>query len=401
MIRGLVTALVAVILAASTPGAPAAGSPRGPEGATGPRRVVVVAGTASGDPSTLSQRDRFGPGDSPGGYVRLDPAGRRFVARFVFPAPGEMVDLLLALAAPGTDRGRWRVEVRRDGAWVRLWSNEARPSGWWGALIPLAVDSGKGVVVRVVGRGATLALDRLALAPAIWRPAPGTSWQWQLSGRIDTSRDVAMYDVDLFDTPPTTVDRLHAEGRVVVCYFSAGSWEDWRPDRDAFPADIRGSPLGGWPDERWLDVRRLDVLGPIMEARLDLAVVKGCDGVEPDNVDGFDNHTGFPLTAADQRRYNTWLAERAHERGLSVGLKNDLGQIPALVGLFDWALNEQCFEYDECSALFPFVSAGKAVFGVEYRGDPASFCPQAVEWGFSWLRKRPSLPTANEPASPS
>ena len=78
-------------------------------------------------------------------------------------------------------------------------------------------------------------------------------------------------------------------------------------------------------------------------------------------------------------------------RGLSVGLKNDLGQVPALVGLFDWALSEQCFQYDECSALFPFVSAGKAVFGVEYRGDPASFCPQAVEWGFSWLRKRPSL----------
>jgi hypothetical protein len=176
-----------------------------------------------------------------------------------------------------------------------------------------------------------------------------------------------------------------------VCYFSAGSWEDWRPDRGTFPAEVKGRPLAGWPGERWLDVRRRDLLGPIMEARLDLAVAKGCDGVEPDNVDAYDNASGFPLTAADQRRYNTWLAERAHERGLSVGLKNDLGQIPALVGLFDWALNEQCFEYDECRALFPFVSAGKAVFGVEYRGDPASFCPQAVEWGFSWLRKRPAL----------
>jgi hypothetical protein len=154
---------------------------------------------------------------------------------------------------------------------------------------------------------------------------------------------------------------------------------------------VLGKPLAGWRDELWLDVGRLDLLAPVMEARLDLAAARGCDGVEPDNVDGYQNDTGFALTAAEQLRYNTWLAERAHERGLSVGLKNDLGQVRALVTLFDWALNEQCFEYDECPALLPFVSAGNAVFGVEYRGDPGSFCPQAAEWGFSWLRKRPAL----------
>lgn len=41
-----------------------------------------------------------------------------------------------------------------------------------------------------------------------------------------------------------------------------------------------------------------------MQARLDLAVQKGCDGVEPDNVDGYQNNSGFPLTAQDQLAYN-------------------------------------------------------------------------------------------------
>jgi len=383
--------LVTVSLAAAWLLVPATGAGAGEARATGPGRVVPMDGAITGDPATLARRERFGPGDLPGGYVTLDPQGDRFLARFVFPAPEGPADLLLALRAPGAAQGRWRVEVRAEGEWVRVWNNRTGAADWWGGSVPLASSGGERVVVRVVGYGAALFLDRLALAAAPWRPAPGTTWQWQLSGAIDTSRDVAMYDVDLFDTPGTVIDRLHRDGRVVVCYFSAGSWEDWRPDRGAFPAVLKGAALEGWPGERWLDVRRLDLLGPVMEARLDRAVARGCDGVEPDNVDGYANDTGFPLTAVDQVRYNTWLAERAHERGLSVGLKNDLGQVRALVTLFDWALNEQCFEYDECPALLPFVSAGKAVFGVEYRGDPGSFCPQAAEWGFSWLRKRPAL----------
>jgi hypothetical protein len=225
----------------------------------------------------------------------------------------------------------------------------------------------------------------------IWRPAPGTSWQWQLTDPIDTSVEVEMYDIDLVDTPQGVIDGLREAGRTVICYFSAGSWEDWRPDKDEFPPEVLGNTLSGWPDEKWLDIRQLEVLGPIMEARLDLAVEKRCRGVEPDNVDGYTNNTGFPLTADDQLRYNRFLAGAAHARGLSVGLKNDLEQVGELLGEFDWALNEQCFEYDECDLLDPFVAAGKAVFGVEYTGDTATFCPVANAKGFSWLKKNLDL----------
>lgn len=238
---------------------------------------------------------------------------------------------------------------------------------------------------------------RLVTQAAIWQPTPGTTWQWQLTGTIDTSYDVQMYDIDLFNAPQSKIDQLHSDGRIVICYFSAGSWEDWRPDANGFPDSVKGSS-NGWPGEKWLDIRQLDILGPIMEDRMDLAVQKNCDGLEPDNIDGWDgNNTGFPLTADDQLTYNRWLATQAHERNLSIGLKNDLGQVNQLLNDFDWALDEECFEWDGCEALLPFISAGKAIFHVEYNKNTSQFCPQANAWGFSSMKKRLDLDEWMEP----
>jgi hypothetical protein len=224
-----------------------------------------------------------------------------------------------------------------------------------------------------------------------WHPAPGTSWQIQLSGRVDVSPDVEVFDLDLFDTPQSTIDKLHSQDRKVICYFSAGSWEDWRADAADFPPEILGKGLEGWPGEQWLDIRRIDLLTPLMQARLDLAYQKRCDGVDPDNMDGYQNDSGFDLASSDQLAYNIWIAEQAHARGLAVGLKNDLGQIPELVKHYDWALNEECFQYNECDQLLAFIQSGKPVFGIEYQGDPADFCPQANALNFDFLKKRLEL----------
>ena len=231
-----------------------------------------------------------------------------------------------------------------------------------------------------------------ACAPADLTIPPGTSWQWQLSGVIDTTIDVQLYDIDLEDTPSATITALKNAGRIVICYFSAGSWENFRADAGDFPAAVKGNPLDApFQDELWLDIRQIDILGPIMSARLDLAVAKGCDGVEPDNVDGYQNDSGFDLTAEQQLTYNRFIAGLAHDRGLSVGLKNDLDQIQQLLPMFDWAINEQCFEFDECELLIPFIDAGKAVFGVEYSLQPEAFCPQANVMNFDWLKKNLDL----------
>lgn len=224
-----------------------------------------------------------------------------------------------------------------------------------------------------------------------YKPSAGIAWQWQLSGALNTSYDVPVYDIDLFDTSPATIQALQARDIRVMCYFSAGSWENFRSDAGQFAATELGNIFEDFPDERWLDIRTENVRR-IMRERLDVARQKRCDGVEPDNVDGFDNNTGFPLTAADQLAYNRFLADEAHRRGLSVGLKNDLAQIPDLVSHFDFAVNEQCFEYDECEDLKPFIDANKPVFHAEYearfRNDPAErarLCARSKQLGLSTL----------------
>jgi len=212
-----------------------------------------------------------------------------------------------------------------------------------------------------------------------------------LQGSINTSHPVQMYTLDLYDTPQSVIDTLHTRGVKVICYFSAGTFEDWRSDASAFPSEVLGNPLADWPGERWLDIRRIDVLGPIMAARFDLAKAKQCDGVDLDNVDGYTNTPGFPLTAENQLYYNQWLAENAHARGLAVGLKNDLNQIAELVPHFDFAINEQCAQYKECNLLNPFIAANKAVFQIEYQGNKTKVCAAANAMNFDALYKRLDL----------
>ena len=251
-------------------------------------------------------------------------------------------------------------------------------------------------------RSEPVAPDGLPVNPApaqitatLWRPAAGASWQWQLDDLpVDLSVQAEVYDIDLFDNNAGVVTELHERGRKVICYLSAGSWEDWRPDASSFPDEVIGKKYQGWPGERWLDIRRLDALGPIMESRLDLCREKGFDAVEPDNIDGYTNDTGFPLTYKDQLRYNAWLAQAAHARGLSIGLKNVPDQALDLLADFDWALVEDCFAEGWCSRMSPFIAVGKAVFAAEYTDTEIKideFCQQAQSLGLSAIVKNRRL----------
>jgi len=198
-----------------------------------------------------------------------------------------------------------------------------------------------------------------------------------------------MYDIDLFDNTAATIETLHSQGRVVICYFST-QYENWRPDASSFTSAVIGNAISGWTGENYVDIRST-VVRNIMTARMDLAVTKGCDGLEPDNVDGYENDSGFPITAADQLNFNEFIATEAHARGLSVGLKNDVDQSKDLEPYFDWALDEQCKQYSECDTLSNFISAGKAVFECEYSGSASSVCPYMVGIQFSSLIKGEDL----------
>jgi hypothetical protein len=241
----------------------------------------------------------------------------------------------------------------------------------------------------------TLKVVPPVVAGPYWNPPLVTSWQWQLSTSPTASQllPVQMYDVDGFDASTALINAMHAQGTKAVCYLSAGTYEDWRPDAARFPADTLGG-TNGWPGEKWLDISKVDELRPIMQGRVSMCQSKGFDAVEFDNVDGYTNQTGTKtkLTAAMQITYNSMLADLAHNAGISAGLKNDVDQVPQLSSVFDFAINEQCFQYSECGNYSTyFIAHGKAVFEVEYRLNTNQFCPQANAANFNALLKDVNL----------
>lgn len=289
------------------------------------------------------------------------------------PAVGESPQLLASMSSSSTKREHHMKPARNTSASSTTTTDTATAAG-------------------ATMTAAALSTSTASTQPAsVWVPAPGTSFQIQYAGTLDPKLNVKMYDVDAYDTSAATIAAIKAKGTKVICYFSAGSYENFRSDKASFPASVLGKVMDGWPDERWLDIRQLTVLRGIMGKRMDVAASKGCDGVDPDNMDGYTNSTGFPLTAQDQLNYNKMIAQEAHNRNLSVGLKNDVDQVKALAPYFDWAMNEQCNQYKECGVYSAFTGLNKAVFGMEYKLDPAVFCPKANAANLDFLKKRLSL----------
>lgn len=236
-----------------------------------------------------------------------------------------------------------------------------------------------------------------AAAGTYWKPAAGTTWQIVLQhGLGTTAPNVSVYDIDLFDNNATIVRTLHGMDRKVICYLSAGSYEDFRPDSDQFKKSDYGKELKGWPGEFWLDTRSENVRS-IMKARLKIAASMGCDGVDPDNVDGFVNDSGFPLNTTNALDFITFLAKEAHGLGMAIGLKNAGDLVRSTVDFLQWEVNEQCVQFEECEVFRPFVDAGKPVFHIEYvDGKSMSTMKQKVcvnnsKSGFSTLLKNMDL----------
>jgi len=225
-----------------------------------------------------------------------------------------------------------------------------------------------------------------------WHPQPQTgAWQWQLQGKFELTPGASVYDIDAFESTVGDVRAIHRHRDKAICYVDVGSWEDYRPDAGQFPKSVIGNRYEGFPEENWLDIRHFHRFAPILERRFAMCARKGFDAVEPDNIAGWENKTGFPITRADQLRFNRWVARQVHARGMAVALKNDGRQAKQLLGSFDFAIVEQCFQYQECGLYEPFVEHRKAVFETEYELDPAKFCATAASLDFSAIRKSVDL----------
>lgn len=251
-------------------------------------------------------------------------------------------------------------------------------------LVTLAVKQGSVRISTVSLESANGPVSPTAIKPI----RPGVSFWWPIGGSISATAlnaDTAtrkVFDVDPFDgayETATALNNLKSKG-TLVCYFSAGTAEDWRSDYSSFTALDKAEPLPGWDGEYILDTESENVRN-IMRRRMDAMKNKGCDGVEPDNVDGYTNlpsgsRLKGKLDRAASLRYLDFLQIEAHNRGMSVALKNSGGEVTATLPTsgkkvfeaFDWALVEECYQYSDCDDYRPFVTANKAVVIVEYRG---------------------------------
>jgi hypothetical protein len=242
---------------------------------------------------------------------------------------------------------------------------------------------------------ATSAPLRPAGRPTRWVPSTGESFQIQYDGKLDLSVDAQIYDLDMFETSASVVAQLHAMGRRVMCYVDVGTWEKWRPDAGKFPKSVLGNPDGHWKGERWLDVRQTTILEPIMAHRLELCKRKGFDGVDPDNLDGYENKTGFPLTYADQLTYDSWVAKAAHARGLTADQKGDNDQVKDLVKTFDFAVVEQCYAQGWCKQFAVYTQQNRLVVDVEYGISQQRFqtktCPDTGQYDETAILKKLQL----------
>jgi hypothetical protein len=279
-----------------------------------------------------------------------------------------------------------------------------------------------------------------------WQPPVGARWQYQLEAK--KSRKLAatygidvgicskppgggpcvapdVFDIDLWADPSLTdgaaipnaaaVAAIHAAGKRAICYVQAGTAERFRPDYEQFTAFdaacggcLIGKPFSAvFPNEYWVNVSNDDgqiafLLG-VVEARVALCDAAGFDGVEFDVVDAYAQGaavTGFAIAAETQLAYDQELANLAHRYGLTAALKNNLGQRTDLLPYFDYAVNEQCHEFDECGDYAAWIAAGKAVFAVEYRIGRRRFCGEANAAGFGAIKKARSFSLFAKPWKP-
>ena len=213
----------------------------------------------------------------------------------------------------------------------------------------------------------------LGALPALAAPTPGADWDWQLSESIAPPDGVRVFDADPDSVTKEQIAALNEDGVYTICYVSVGTLENWRDDVDHFPPAIIGNRYEDWPDENFLDIRDRNHLPALMAERFSRCKAMGFDAVEPDNMDVYDNDSGFPLTREDGLRYIKLLATTAHMLGLEIGQKNAPDLTDDLVRTMDFVITESCYQDGWCTQVLPYIRYGKPVFDAEYTDQDIDF----------------------------
>jgi hypothetical protein len=224
-------------------------------------------------------------------------------------------------------------------------------------------------------------------------PNEHSTWHLQLQGKVDFSQKRDVFDVDLYSTTAADIAKVKANGGYAIAYMNAGAWQPNKPDSNQYPDSVIGkTPMKGWPEERWLDIRQIEKLRPIIAEKMKLAKDKGFDAVDPDNMDGYTHKEKyFNFNDQDQIRFNKMVAEEAHKAGLAVFLKNADALVPHLAKHFDGSVVEEAFEQKEAVNYQPMRDLHKPVFSVEYKDLSDKDLAEARARGFNVIRGRRAL----------
>lgn len=217
--------------------------------------------------------------------------------------------------------------------------------------------------------------------PHLDRTGHPMRWDWQI-GRVAPLERTGVHAVDIYDIDGflTTAPEVHAVRSTwqaatlahprTICYLDL-AWELYRPDASPhgglFPARTVGNVYFGFPQERWVDVRRLHALEPMLKARIGMCAAKGFDAVEFDDIDSFDppSETGFHLTPGDWQNFLAYADNAVHRHGMTVLWKNS----PLLSwwgrAYSDGAVVEECYTFGGC---FSASLAGTQAYGITCTG---------------------------------
>jgi len=232
---------------------------------------------------------------------------------------------------------------------------------------PSSAVSGKPAAPSTGKSGAPTSAPAPAPAAGSAAPPPtGVKWDYQIGGAYAPPAGVRIVSRDSSASP--------APGLYNICYINAfqaqpdatGWWQSNHPDLLLKTAS--GAPVidQNW-NEQLLDVStdaKRAALAKIVGGWLDGCAAKGFQAVEPDNLDSYTRSQGL-LTADQDVAMATELARLAHVKGLAIAQKNTTEFLPRAHQIgFDFAVSEQCGNYDECGK-YADTYAGRVV-DVEY-----------------------------------
>ena len=218
-----------------------------------------------------------------------------------------------------------------------------------------------------------------AQAVSVTLPPVNGQFDYQIGGTYAPLASVAIVDRDR-SAPAVS-------GKYNICYVNAFQTQPneasfWTGSHsDLLLKNSKGAYVidPDWPDEYILDTSttaKRNAIAGIVNGWIDGCASAGYQAIEPDNLDSWTRSKNL-LTKANNVSLATLLASHAHAKGLAIAQKNtaDLGSTGKSTVKFDFAIAEECQEYDECGDYTDVY--GNNVIEIEYTDNPRSAYTQA------------------------